>query len=115
MSTSLIQVTIALTFLDSENTPSGVAYANTSVVVTDSTGVAQPAVLLTPANPSFTASVAVGAGTVVATDLDTAGTVLSTISQSFTEVGSPPAYTPVGTITVTPVGAPVATSALAHV
>jgi hypothetical protein len=106
MSSSLIQVTIALTFGASIATPSGAAYASTSVVVTDSTGTAQPAVNVTPASPSFTASVAVGAGSVVAQDVDVNGAVLgSPVTQSFTEVGSPPSFTPTTGITVTPVGA----------
>ena len=48
MSTTLIQVVVSLakaaTAID---TPSGAAYASTSVVVTDSSGTAQPPVVLT--------------------------------------------------------------------
>ena len=106
MSSSLVQVTIALSFGASIATPSGAAYANTSVVVTDSTGVAQPAVSLTPANPSFAASVAVGTGTVVAQDLDVNGVVIGTVAQSFTEAGSPPTFTPTSAITVTALAKP---------
>jgi hypothetical protein len=96
-STPLIQVTVAITFSSSINTPTGAAYAKTNVVVTDSTGVAQPAVAVTPTSPSFVASVAAGAGTVVATDVDVNGATLSSISQVFT-------VTPVTAIVVTPLG-----------
>lgn len=112
MSTPLMQVTVALTFSSSINTPTGAAYAKTNVVVTDSTGVAQPAVAVTPTSPSFVASVAPGAGTVVATDVDVNGATLSSISQVFTEAGSPPTFTPAATITVTPVTSQSAIAAL---
>jgi len=114
MSSNLIQVLIALTQGASINTQTGAAYASTSVVVTDSTGVAQPAVVLKAAPWSFTASVAVGAGTVVATDLDVNGATLgSPVSQSFTEIGSPPTFAPTSGITVTPVVAASGTLAAA--
>lgn len=108
MSSNLVQVTVAITKGPSANTPTGAAFASTSVVVTDSTGVAQPAVLLTGAETptpwAFSASVAIGAGTVVATDLDVNGATLGTpVSQSFTEAGSPPTFLPTAGITVTPV------------
>ena len=106
MSTPLIQVTIVLTQGASVATSTGNAYVGTEVVVTDSTGVAQPTVTLTgKESPPWTivTSVAAGAGTVVATDVDTAGATLNTITQTFTEVGSPPAtFTPTAGITVTP-------------
>lgn len=113
MSTNLIQVTVAITKGASVATPTGAAFASTSVVVTDSTGVAQPAVLLTgsetPTPWAFTTSVALGAGSVTATDLDVNGAVLGTpVTQTFTEAGSPPAaptYLPTTAITVTPVAA----------
>ena len=106
MSSPLIQVTVALTFGASIATQTGAAYGSTSVVVTDSTGVAQAAVDVTPASPSFTASVAPGAGSVTAQDLDVNGVALgSPVTQSFTEAGSPPSFTPTTGITVTPAGA----------
>jgi len=108
MSSNLVQVIIALAKGTSTATPTGAAFASTSVVVTDSTGVAQSPVLLTgtesPTPWSFTTSVAPGAGTVVATDLDVNGTVLgSPIIQAFTEAGSPPTFLPTTGISVTPV------------
>jgi hypothetical protein len=113
MSTTLIQVTIALTQGASTPTPTGAAYAGTSVVVTDSTGVAQPAVTLTAAPFSFVTSVAPGAGSVTATDLDVNGATLGTpVTVTFTEAGSPPAFTPTTGITVTPVVATAASAAL---
>jgi hypothetical protein len=111
MSANLVSVIVALTQGASIPTQTGAAYANTSVVVTDSSGAAQPAVLLngteTPVPWAFSTSVAPGAGTVVATDLDVNGATLGTpISQPFTEVGtgpSGPTFTPTSGITVTPV------------
>lgn len=108
MSTTLVAVTVALAKGASIPTPNGVAFASTSVVVTDSTGVAQAAVLLTgketPTPWAFATSVAPGAGAVVATDLDVNGAALGTpVSQAFTEAGSPPTFLPTTGITVTPV------------
>ncbi len=106
MSTQLVKVSIALTQGALVATPTGAAYAGTSVVVTDSTGVAQPAVVLNGKETppfSFQTSVAPGAGTVVATDLDVNGATLSTLSQPFTEAGTPATFNPAASITVTPV------------
>ena len=116
MSTPLIPVIVALTQGTSIPTPTGAAYANTSVVVTDSSGTAQPAVLLngseTPTPWAFSTSVNPGAGTVVATDLDVNGATLgSPVSQTFTEAGTPPAFTPTASISVTPVQPQVAAAA----
>lgn len=110
MSSTLVAVVVALAKGGSISTPTGAAFASTSVVVTDSSGVAQPAVLLTGVespNPwSFSTSVAPGDGTVVATDLDVNGATLGTpVSQSFTEAGSPAVFTPTTGITVTPAAA----------
>ncbi len=115
MSTPLVQVIVAIAKGAVIATPTGAAYAGTSVVVTDSTGVAQPAVVLTgkesPTPFAFTTSVAPGAGTAVATDLDVNGAVIGgPITQSFTEAGSPPTFAPTTGITITPVSA--ATAAL---
>jgi hypothetical protein len=116
MSAILIPVIIAITKGASIPTPNGAAFASTSVVVTDSSGVAQPAVLLTgvetPTKWAFSTSVNPGAGTVVATDLDVNGAVLGApVSQTFTEVGSPPSFLPTTAITVAPVAAAVAAAA----
>jgi hypothetical protein len=108
MSTSLVQVTIVLTQGASVLTSTGAAYSGTQVVVTDSTGVAQPSVTLTgKETPAWTlvTSVAPGAGTVVATDVDVNGATLNTVTQAFTEAGSPPVFTPTSGITVTPTAA----------
>ena len=116
MSASLVPVIVAIAKGASIATPTGIAFASTSVVVTDSSGVAQPAVLLTgvetPTPWAFSTSVAPGAGTVVATDLDTNGATLGTpVSQTFTEAGSPPNFLPTTSISVTPVTASVAANA----
>lgn len=109
MSSTLVSVIVAIAKAATAiPTQTGAPFASTSVVVTDSSGVAQPAVLLTGAetpNPwAFTTSVAVGAGTVIATDLDASGATLGTpITQSFTEVGTPATFFPSTGITVTPV------------
>ncbi len=113
MSTNLVPVIVAIAVGPSIATPTGVPFANISVVVTDSTGVAQAPVLLTgnelPTPWAFSTSVAPGAGTVVATATDTGGTVIApVITQAFTEAGTPPAFTPPTGITVTPVTAAVA-------
>ena len=106
MSAQMIQVSIVLA---KGPAPAGTpVVASTSVVVTDSSGTAQPAVVLTgvesPTPWGFTTSVAVGAGTVVATDLDATGATVGTpVSQAFTEMGSPPASSITTGITVTPV------------
>ena len=110
MSTALVQVIVTIAKGTAIATPTGAAFASTSVVVTDSTGVAQPAVLLTgvetPTPWAFSASVAPGAGTVVATDLDANGAALGApVSQTFTEAGSPPTFLPTTGITVTPAAA----------
>src|ERR1700684_3074794 len=116
MSAALIAVIVAITKGTSTPTQTGAAFASTSVVVTDSSGVAQPAVLLTgvetPTPWAFSTSVAPGAGTVVATDLDINGATLGTpISQPFTEAGTPPNFFPTTGITVSPVTASVTAAA----
>jgi hypothetical protein len=108
MSATLIPIIVAIAVGPATNTPSGAAFASTSVVVTDSAGVAQPAVLLTgketPTPWAFSTSVNPGAGSVVATALDVNGVALGQpITQTFTEVGSPPQFFPPTGITVTPV------------
>jgi hypothetical protein len=121
MSASLVAVLITLLKGASTPTPTGAASAGTSVVVTDSSGVAQnPVVLTGNESPpwSFTTSVAPGSGQVVATDLDANGATLgSPVSQSFTEAGSGPGgnnFLPTTSITVAPAtpGTPVAQPAL---
>lgn len=118
MSSNLVQVIVALAQGAVVNTPTGAAYANTQVVITDSTGVAQPTVTLTgselPTPFSFVTSVAIGAGTVVATDFDVNGVAIGgPVSQTFTEVGTPPTFAPTTGITVTPVAASPVAAALA--
>lgn len=110
MSSTLIAITVAITKVIANLPATNAAFASTSVVVTDSSGVAQPAVVLTGAEATpwtFTTSVNPGAGTVVATDLDATGAAIGTpVTQTFTEAGSPPATFPQTTaIVVTPVAA----------
>jgi hypothetical protein len=107
MSSTLVQVLVAIAKGASIDTQTGAAFASTSVVVTDSSGTAQPAVLLTgvesPTPWAFTTSVAPGAGSVTATDLDANGVTLGTpVTQSFTEAGSPQTFQPSTGISVTP-------------
>jgi len=116
MSTPLVPVIVAVTKGASIPTPTGAQFASTSVLVTDSTGVAQASVLLTGAETptpwAFSTSVAPGAGSVTATDLDINGATLGTpVTQSFTEAGSPASFLPSTGITVTPVTAQVAAAA----
>jgi hypothetical protein len=105
MSTNLVQVTVVLSQGAAIASPTGAAYANTSVVVTDSSGTPQAPVTLngteTPAW-TFTTSVAPGAGTVVANDMDVNAAVINTVTQPFTEAGTPVTFTPTSGITVTP-------------
>lgn len=110
MSSQLVQVIVALTQGAPINSPTGAAYASTSVVVTDSTGVAQPAVVLTgsetPTPFAFTTSVTPGDGTVTAQDTDVNGAAMgSPVSQAFTEAGTPVTFAPTSGITITPVAA----------
>jgi hypothetical protein len=111
MSATLVQVLIALTKGVATPTPTGQPSAGTSVVVTDSTGQPQAAVVLTGNESppwSFTASVAPGTGVVVASDMDANGSVLGTpISQSFTEQGTVGGnnFLPTTAISVTPAAA----------
>lgn len=118
MSSNLVQVIVALAKGASTNTPTGAASAGTSVVVTDSSGVAQPAIVLTgvesPTPWAFKTSVAPGNGTVVATDIDVNGATMgSPVSQNFTEAGTPQTFLPTTGITVTPVTVPAAAAAKA--
>jgi hypothetical protein len=106
MSSTLIPVVVALTVTPNTPTSTGAAWASTNVVVTDSTGNAQAPVVLTGSeNPpwSFQTSVAAGNGTVVATAVDVNGATLATVSQTFTEAGTPPTFSSPTAITVTPV------------
>lgn len=117
MSATLVPVIVAVAVGPSIATPTGIPFANISVVVTDSTGVAQAPVLLTgnelPTPWAFSTSVAPGAGTAVATATDTSGTVIApVITQTFTEAGTPPTFAPPVGITVTPVTAAVAAAAV---
>lgn len=111
MSSPLVQILVSVTKVTANLPAANSAFANTSVVVTDSSGTPQAAVVLTGLETTpwaFTTSVAVGAGTVVATDMDSSGNAIgSPVSQAFTEVGSPPPATFLQStgITVTPVAA----------
>jgi hypothetical protein len=120
MSANLVPVIVAVTKGASIASPTGAAFKATSVVVTDSTGAAQTAVLLTgietPTPWAFSTSVAPGAGTVVATDLDINGATMGApISQTFTEAGTPASFLPTTAISVTPVTAAVASAASVRV
>jgi hypothetical protein len=116
MSTPLISVVVAISRATTlVNTQTGAAFASTSVVVTDSTGTPQPAVILTgketPTPWAFSTTVAPGTGSVTATDLDVNGAALGVqLVQTFTEAGSPPQFFPSTGISVTPVTAAIASA-----
>lgn len=119
MSSNLVQVIVALTKVTANLPTANAPFASTSVVVTDSSGTPQTAVVLTGAETptpwAFPTSVAPGAGTIVATDLDANGVAIGApVSQSFTEAGTPPAPTFLQTtgITVTPAAASASFAAL---
>ena len=108
MSANLVKVLVALTKV--APVAGNAAIVSTSVVVTDSSGVAQAAAILngteSPTPWAFNTSVAPGAGTVVATDNDATGATVGTpVSQSFTEAGTTGGggNTVTSAITVTPV------------
>lgn len=86
--------------------PAGVGFAGTKVVVTDSAGAAQSATLEGTETPPWSAtftSLADGAGSVVATDLDSAGNAIgSPVSQSFSPAVPPTVFPQTTGITVTP-------------
>ena len=82
MANILIQLTKTITPL-----PAGVTFASTNLVVTDSAGATQSLSLNGSESPPWSVTVsglADGAGTVVATDVDTTGATIGTpVSQSF--------------------------------
>ena len=87
MSTPLQSINVALTISGTSPLPSPNApFASYSVVVTDSSGGAQPAVVLTgvetPTAWAFNTSVNPGAGSVTATGLDTAGAPIAGASMT---------------------------------
>ena len=85
MSTALIQGVVQVTKGPSAPTSTGAASAGTSVIVTDSTGVPQAAVVLTGNETppwSFTTSVAPGAGNIAMSDLDVNGQLVGPLVNS---------------------------------
>jgi hypothetical protein len=117
MSTNLVPVIVAIAVGPTIATPTGAAFANITVVVTDSTGNPQAPVKLTgietPTPYAFSTSVAPGAGVVTATAVDINGVTLgAVITQTFTEAGTPPTFAPPTALTVTPVTAAVAAAAV---
>jgi hypothetical protein len=123
MSTPLVSINVALDISGTSPLPStNQPFASYSVVVTDSSGVAQAAQVLTgvetPVAWAFNTSVNPGAGSVTATALDTAGATIGTpMTQAFSTgaaAGTFPTLTGI-TVTANPAGTapttPVATSA----
>jgi hypothetical protein len=107
-----VQVTVAkvTASLPVANAPQ----ASTSVVVTDSSGVAQAPVILTGTETppwSFQTSINPGAGSVVATDLDTNGKTIGTPLTAAFSVTAAAVYSQSSGITVTPVTSSVAAAA----
>jgi hypothetical protein len=85
MSAALIQGLVQVLKGASAPTSTGAASAGTSVVVTDSTGVAQPPVVLTGNETppwSFTTSAAPGGGNIAMSDLDTNGALVGPLVNS---------------------------------
>jgi hypothetical protein len=85
MSQALIQGLVQVFKGASAPTSTGAASAGTSVVVTDSTGVPQAAVVLTGNETppwSFTTSVAPGAGNIAMSDLDINGQLVGPLVNS---------------------------------
>jgi hypothetical protein len=87
MSTTLQSINVALTISGTSPLPSAnAAFASYSVVVTDSSGTAQPAVVLTgvetPTAWAFNTSVNPGAGSVTATGLDANGLAIAGASMT---------------------------------
>ena len=110
----LIPVLVAIAISSLPLPSSNSAQASISVVVTDSTGVAQPAVALTGAETTpfaFQTNVAPGAGQVVATALDTNGDPIGQpLTSAFSITPQATFNAPTG-ITVTPVTNTVAAAA----
>jgi hypothetical protein len=95
MSTATVTLTKVTTNLPAANAP----FASTLVTLTDSAGAVQTATLVGTETPPWTAvfanvaAVAGATGTVTAQDTDTAGAAIGAlVSQSFTEIGSPPTF-----------------------
>jgi hypothetical protein len=112
MSTPLVSINVALDISGTSPLPAtNQPFASYSVVVTDSTGVAQsPSILTgieTPVAFAFNTPVAPGAGSVTATALDTAGATIGTpMTQSYSTgaaAGTFPTLTGI-TVTANPLG-----------
>lgn len=118
MSTPLIPVIVAVSTVTTPLPASNAAQASISVVVTDSSGAAQNAVILTgietPTPWAFSTSVNPGAGSVTATALDTAGATIGTPLVSAFTVTPQAVFQAPSAITVTAQTGTVATAA-AHV
>jgi hypothetical protein len=85
---SVIQVQLVKT---TAPLPAGNTFASTSVVVTDSSNAVQTFNLVGTESPpwSFSATVAAGAGSITATDLNTAGAAIETpVTQAYTTTGA---------------------------
>jgi hypothetical protein len=96
MSTTLLPYIVTVEW-NTEPSPPGVsAFRELSVVVTDSTGVAQPPVILDggeiPTPWSFEAQVAPGQGEIVVTALDVNGVVIGTPLKVSFAAGGPATY-----------------------
>lgn len=97
---AIVQLTKVTTVLPSTNA----AFAGTQVVLTDSAGAVQKATLTGVETPPWSiqfANVASGAGSVTATDVDTAGATIGTpVTVAFTEL-APTTFPATSAITVT--------------
>lgn len=102
---SVIQVQVATI---ATTLPTGVTFASIAVVTTDAAGASQTSNLVGTETPPFSVSltVAAGAGSVVATAVDSTGTAIgSPITQSYTTIAAPttfPAPTGITVTTTTP-------------
>lgn len=101
-----MSVISVLTVQNGPPVPTGVTRASTSLVVTDSSGASQTASLTGAETPPWTANftVAAGAGTITATDIDTTGAQIGTtgpIAYTTGAVGPTVLQTSGVTVTVT--------------
>lgn len=96
-----VTLTVTVTALPAANA----AYKQTDIVLTDSAGAVQKASVNGSETPAWTVvftSVAAGVGAIVATAIDANGAAIgAAITQSFTELGSPPTFPAPSAITVT--------------
>ncbi len=99
--TNHVEIKVALAYGPPVPNATAGKYSHTTVVVTDASGKPQTPVTLTGGKGDLTAIVQEGAGgNIVATDYDTDGKVLNTVTQEFFAWGTANDYKPTTTISV---------------